>query len=450
MKIVFEYRDADEGVCITKYRGEASVLRIPDMIEDQPVGELDEYVFYESSAGLEKIIVPDTVKRNRPYAFAMCSELKEIVLGDGVEILGEEFSQATAVKKIFIPASVRTIEAPEEMECAIEADPESPYFMTDGFGLYRRTDQGLYLLSVSAETEKEGYMAAEGTVSIREKALRGNGYLRRLILPDSIREIPEGALSGSKRSGGSGEGIEDIRITGSGGPFYISDGCLYRAAGGDGAELVYCFRKRKEITLPEDVRVIDSFAFVNCGAESLTISSDDIDIHKDAFRGCPLQEVILAGPERREHGGTRITFPTSVAHLREDLMEGFGSGSGIYDFAEYDRTLINAYLSRERIDMMLNRLENPEALTEESRTGILSRIKNEWEKVLEIIVKEDDRQAVESICRQELLGAEDLDEWIRFLSEFGEGFGTSAREKMVTLTAYKNERFRNVRHDYSL
>ena len=100
--------------------------------------------------------------------------------------------------------------------------------------------------------------------------------------------------------------------------------------------------------------------------------------------------------------------------------------------------------------MMLNRLENPEALTEESRTGILSRIKNEWEKVLEIIVKEDDRQAVESICRQELLGAEDLDEWIRFLSEFGEGFGTSAREKMVTLTAYKNERFRNVRHDYSL
>ena len=78
MKIVFEYRDADEGVCITKYRGEASVLRIPDMIEDQPVRELDEYVFYESSAGLEKIIVPDTVKRIRPYAFAMCSELKKM------------------------------------------------------------------------------------------------------------------------------------------------------------------------------------------------------------------------------------------------------------------------------------------------------------------------------------------------------------------------------------
>ena len=143
-------------------------------------------------------------------------------------------------------------------------------------------------------------------------------------------------------------------------------------------------------------------------------------------------------------------FPTSAAHLREDLMEGFGAGRGFYDFTEYDRTLAEAYLSRERIDMILNRLEYPDGMVIGVREKLLSRIRDEWEKVLEIIVKEDDRDAAQAICDQNILSPDELDEWIRRLSEFGEGFGTSAKDKMVTFISHKHDRFGGNRHDYSL
>ena len=451
----FEYTGTPEGICITKYTGGAESLRIPGDIDGKPVRELGEYAFYDENAKLRKAVVPGTVKTVGPYAFAMCSYLEELILEEGVEELREAFAQSTAVEKIRIPASVKVIESPEEIEFGISVDEGNPFFTEDGFGLYKKEEDGLRLLCVNPEIEKETYEAADGTVAIERGALHGNGHLVSVVLPASLREVPEGAFSGSSRTGGVGEGIEEINVDGwqQNALLFTWDGCLYKRLGelADGIELVYAFRKRRMLTLPRDVAVIDEFALTNCGAEILTVTSEQIDIHRNAFRGCPLREIVLADRSRMEDGNPlRIMFPTSVAHLREDLMEGFGAGEGFYDFTEYDRTLAEAYLSRERIDMILNRLEYPDGMAPGMREKLLSRIKGEWQKCIEIIVKEDDRDAVAAICEQDLLTAEELDEWIRQLSEFGEGFGTSAKDKMVSFIGYKNKKFGAARHDYSL
>ncbi|MBR6443926.1 MAG: leucine-rich repeat protein [Firmicutes bacterium] len=451
----FEYTEAPDGVCITRYLGDAETLTIPDAIDGKPVRELGEYAFYDESVKLRKAVVPGSVRKVGPYAFAMCSYLEEIVLEEGVEELCEAFAQSTAVEKIRIPASVKEIATPEEIEFSIIVDEASPYFTGDGFGLYRKEEDGLRLLCVDPEIEKETYEVANGTTAIEKYALHGNGRLTSVILPATLKEIPESTLSGSKRTGGAGEGIEEINVNGwqQNAPFFTWDGCLYKRRGEitDGIELIYAFRKRRMLTLPRDVAAIDEFALTNCGAEILTVTSEQIDIHRNAFRGCPLREIVLASQSRIDEGEPlRIMFPTSVAHLREDLMEGFGAGEEFYDFTVYDRTLAEAYLSRERIDMILNRLEYPDCMADGMREKLLSRIKGEWEKCLDIIVKEDDRDAVAAICEQDLLKAEELDEWIRYLSEFGEGFGTSAKDKMVSFIGYKNEKFGETRHDYSL
>ena len=474
-KETFEYTEVPEGIRITGYTGDAESLRIPETIDGKPVRELGEYAFYDESVKLRKAVVPGSVRKIGPYAFAMCSYLEEIVLEEGVEELCEAFAQSTAVEKIRIPASVKIIEAPEEIEFGISVDKENPCFTADGFGLYRKEEDGLRLLCVDPEDERESYRVADGTTAIERSVFHGNGRLVSVTLPETLREIPEGALSGSKRTGGAGEGIEQISVAGEKkkARFFTWDGCLYRKASGGtgtgmvenngaentgaaenagaGTELVYCFRKRRMLTLPEDVGYIDEFALTNCGAEVLTLTSEQIDIHRNAFRGCPLREIALISKSRSESDRPlRILFPTSVSHLREDLMEGFGAGEDFYDFTEYDRTLAEAYLSRERIDMILNRLEYPDQMAAGMKEKLLSRIKGEWQKCLDIIVKEDDRDAIMAICEQDLLDGEELDEWIRYLSEFGEGFGTSAKDKMISLIGYKNEKHKEEKHDYSL
>ncbi len=452
----FEYEEMPGGIRLTRYTGGAESLRVPETVGGAPVRELGEYAFYEEDGKLRRAVVPGTVKKVGPYAFAMCSYLEELVLEEGVEELGEAFAQSTAVKKIRIPASVKVIEAPEEIEAALEVDDGNPVFKGDGFGLYSIEEKGLRLLRVNPEEERESYQVAEGTIAVARDAFHGNGHLKSVDLLVSVKEIPEGALSGSKRTGGAGEGIEEINVIGwqQDALLFVWDGCLYKRLGAepaDGIELVYAFRKRRMLTLPRDVAIIDEFALTNCGAEVLTITSEQVDIHRNAFRGCPLREIDLVTRSREEEGDPlRILFPTSVSHLREDLMEGFGTGRGFYDFTEYDRTLAEAYLSRERIDMILNRLEHPDGMMIGVREKLLSRIRDEWEKVIEIIVKEDDRDAAAAICDQNILTPDELDEWIRYLSEFGEGFGTSARDKMVIFISYKHAKFGKEQHDYSL
>ena len=60
----FEYELTEdmEGVKITKYKGEALHVLIPNEIEGMPVVELGDYSF-SSRNKMETIIIPDTVKK---------------------------------------------------------------------------------------------------------------------------------------------------------------------------------------------------------------------------------------------------------------------------------------------------------------------------------------------------------------------------------------------------
>ena len=102
-------------------------------------------------------------------------------------------SKNIAVRRVFVPASVRAIAANAfdggaELE-EIVVDPGNTTYRSEGGGLY----QGNVLMCVPRG--RQGSVAvAEGTVEITPEALRGCRYLEEIVLPATVRLIGEKAF----------------------------------------------------------------------------------------------------------------------------------------------------------------------------------------------------------------------------------------------------------------
>ncbi|MGI5063193.1 leucine-rich repeat domain-containing protein [Treponema denticola] len=108
----FEYELTEdmEGVKITKYKGEALHVLIPNEIEGMPVVELGDYSF--SSRKMETIIIPDTVKKIGRYVFNFCDKLKNIRLSKAITSIVEGmFSSCESLEEFIIPDHIINIES---------------------------------------------------------------------------------------------------------------------------------------------------------------------------------------------------------------------------------------------------------------------------------------------------------------------------------------------------
>lgn len=119
------------GVIIEKYKGKATDVIIPSVIEDFPVVTLGVKVFCESSIvsvvipdsvtgisyeafrgckSLQKITLPKSLVYIGQECFAYCSLLKEITLPEGLEKIYREAFQYSGLESVSIPNSVLVIE----------------------------------------------------------------------------------------------------------------------------------------------------------------------------------------------------------------------------------------------------------------------------------------------------------------------------------------------------
>ena len=80
------------------------VLRLPDGLE-----VVEEFWFFHY--GMEKLIVPNTVRVLEQCAFGECERLREVVFepGSWLEFIGKECFHDSGLQKIVIPKSVREI-----------------------------------------------------------------------------------------------------------------------------------------------------------------------------------------------------------------------------------------------------------------------------------------------------------------------------------------------------
>ena len=96
------------GVKITSYTGEDKNLVIPKTINGKPVIEIDSKVFYEND-NIEKVTLPESLKKIGNRAFAKCSNLKEVIFNSDYTDCGEALFENSAIEKAVLPKRLQKI-----------------------------------------------------------------------------------------------------------------------------------------------------------------------------------------------------------------------------------------------------------------------------------------------------------------------------------------------------
>ena len=147
----YEYALLDDGtVEITKYKGKAERLAIPDTLDGKRVTAIGEQAFSFCSS-LTIISIPDSVAQIGENPFAACSSLK-----------------------------------------SISVSPEHPYFATIDGVLFRKADKTL--ISYPAGISSSTYTIPQGITAIGDSAFYYCDSLTSVSIPDSVTSIGDNAF----------------------------------------------------------------------------------------------------------------------------------------------------------------------------------------------------------------------------------------------------------------
>ena len=103
----FEIYEMAGIVGITKYVGSSKNVVIPEKIKGFEIDMIDNAAF--ENQPIESVAIPNCINSINDRAFAGCTELKEVNLGDVVEIRDEAFKACTALEEIEIPQQLTSI-----------------------------------------------------------------------------------------------------------------------------------------------------------------------------------------------------------------------------------------------------------------------------------------------------------------------------------------------------
>ena len=191
----FEYELTEdmEGVKITKYKGEALHVLIPNEIEGLPVVELGDYSF-SSRKKMETIIIPDTVKKIGRYVFYFCDKLKNIRLSKAITSIVEGmFSSCESLEEFIIPDHIINIESSAFSHTGIIS-----IYLPDRITFRSKSYSEEYEISTfvfnSCKNLKKVRLPSSITV-IGDKMFSRCTSLQNIILPEGLTRIGESAFA---------------------------------------------------------------------------------------------------------------------------------------------------------------------------------------------------------------------------------------------------------------
>lgn len=198
--------------------------------------------------------VPDSVVSIADGAFRDCTLLTEIRLGSGVSSIdGSVFTYCDRLKKVSGPSDAFTVN-------------DGVLFSKDGKTLI------YYPSALNART----YTVPQGTEIIAPYAFNGPVYLTGVVIPPSVTRIDERAFSDALY-------LEKFVVNSSNTVFSATDGVLYE----NGALKCVPKAMRGTFTVPPKITRIMPYAFFNCtGLEDVVFNTSVTDIGAYAFGNC--------------------------------------------------------------------------------------------------------------------------------------------------------------------
>ena len=190
----FEYILIEDGTArITKYRGKASELVIPEKLDGITVTSIGDCAFISYLfSPLTSVTIPNNVTDIGDYAFSNCRNLIDVILPDSVTRIGNwAFSGCDSLSKIIIPDSVTSIGANPFEDCKnlkiMRISPDHPTLAVIDGVLFYKPDK--LLVCCPMGLAKEVYSIPQGVKSIGIDAFYNNMNLISLTIPDSVTSI---------------------------------------------------------------------------------------------------------------------------------------------------------------------------------------------------------------------------------------------------------------------
>lgn len=254
---------------------------------------------FEKCRYLLKINLPKGLREIGRRAFSGCTRLEDISFPDSLEVLGPESFSFTNLESVDLPSGLKEIGEKAFQNSFDLTEIEIPGSVS------------VIEKSAFAECGKlEKAVLKEGVTEIGTGCFKECGKLKEVYLPESLQVISMNAFAGCRELEkiyykGSAEEWKHIRIEAGS---QLSQICILTFENtGDSiaTELksnsadIFRYSGAEDIvsyTVPDSVRAIGDFSFVNCTSlKSVILPADLIFIGESAFDGISLQEVRFLG-----------------------------------------------------------------------------------------------------------------------------------------------------------
>ena len=300
---------------ITGYTGDETTVTIPKTLGGKRVYKIDRAAFYQNKT-LKKIVIPnDTVGFINEGAFADCTSLEEIVLGNSIENISFYAFQNTKIKSIKLPSSLKFICNTAFFNCYqlknITIDTKNVHLKVINGAIYRilNSSGDLSLIIYPCAKEDKVLDIPSGVTTIEYEAVLNN-FVETINIPATVTNISTQYTFTTKK-------LKNININSSNKKYCSVNGVVFSKdkktlivypAGKEettyniptgtikiGSDAFFKIQNLKAINIPNTVKEIDLEAFgYTESLNSITIPSTVTYINAQTFRECTnLKKVII-------------------------------------------------------------------------------------------------------------------------------------------------------------
>lgn len=306
----------NEGTLV-KYQGTASTITIPKNVER--IGE-------EAFAGnttLISVSIPSTVEEIAYGAFANCTSLKRVSIADGTKEIGNGvFAGCSNLTKVTFGKDVKTVGSGIFVGCnkleKIDISSKNEYLVYESGVLYDK--EKTTLIEMLPARENKAFKCPSTVTSIRPYAFWGVQNLKKVLLSQSLHEIPAYAF-------GNCQSLTGIEI-----PYSVYSIEMKAFENCTGLE---------EAIIHPSVNYIDDTAFEKC--YNLEITAEEDSYAYEFAQSHPIEEETISKYAQNTENNNEGTTLESDENTGEDStnngsQNGGSSGSGYVDPLEYPET----------------------------------------------------------------------------------------------------------------
>lgn len=453
-------------------RSELYEVDLPDAITT-----IEDYAF--SYSGLESFTSPRDLRTIGERAFFRCRKLAQVTLDEGLVSIGDDAFTGTGIETLRVPATLETLgnSIAADTKLSFSGDDAGFSIAAGGIleidregGLYRNTPEGKHFVHLLDDKARE-YTVQPGTIEIEPHAFAHHAHVTKVMLPEGLLRIGGAAfrdchelviadfpstleevgdeafldtslsrafiprnlrrlgntalITHGVHNGDEAPSLTSIGVEEGNERFYSVPGLLIERHD-DGSHVVVYADGTESVRIPEDVTVIDPYAFG--GARHLRELFLSDRIRRVGMRGlsldCFVEHFHIDLDEPHEgHACFDFYFPDAPRSVHE-IQLAFNLSSSVdlaRIFKHYDSAIVNmhefdkqASTAGDDFDvygqakLAIERLSDPILMSSTNKIMLTQVLTKNLEEVCEAIARHDDRSLIDELIELDVLNKDNL------------------------------------------